>query len=93
MGASHHEGSEESLLAKELKAKLLDQFLDRKHRDFPDGRLNDQDEGGLAFAVAADQTNRVVRVDFGTPVAWFALNKKDANRLAELLINAAQKIQ
>lgn len=90
MGSSHHEG--DSLLAKELKAKLLDQFLERKHRDYPDGRLNDTDEGALAFAIAADPVSKVVRVDFGTSVKWFALNKADANRLAELITNAAQKI-
>ena len=90
MSASHHEG--DSLLAKELKAKLLDQILQKRVPDFPDGRLNNTDEGSLAFAVASDPVSRVVRVDFGTPVVWFALNKADAQRLSELMRNAADKL-
>jgi hypothetical protein len=39
--------------------------------DFPHGRLNDDDEGGIQIAISRE--NGVVRIDFGEPTAWIGL--------------------
>lgn len=36
---------------------------------YPDGKMNDDDEGALAIRVGMDQ-GRII-VDFGKPVSWF----------------------
>ena len=39
--------------------------------DFPLGKLNPDDEGGLKLAIS--QEKGVVRIDFGKPTAWIGL--------------------
>lgn len=55
--------------------------------DFPKGKLNESDEGGLTFAVARDGDN--VRVEFGTPVAWMAMPVDVAVAFAKVLLDSA----
>lgn len=80
MSAPHHESFDDP-----LKERLLDQFLNRARPDFPEGRLNSRDGGALSFAVAVDRKNQVVIIDFGKPVSWFALPKKELQQLIDLL--------
>jgi hypothetical protein len=40
---------------------------------FPQGKVHANDEGELVIGVAADVAHGQVVVNFGTPVAWFAL--------------------
>ena len=60
--------------------------------DFPLGRLNSDDEGGLKMGIAADKANGIVLVDFGKPVAWLGLDKATALALAEKLRWHASKL-
>ena len=53
---------------------------------FPHGKLDPTDEGELSLAVAFDFKNNVVRVEFGKPVAWLALDPAAAIELGNLLI-------
>jgi len=39
--------------------------------DFPHGKLNPDDEGGLKIAIS--QEKGVVRIDFSEPTAWIGL--------------------
>lgn len=55
---------------------------------FPQGKLNSSDEGELRMAVSSDGRG-LVRVDFGKPVAWFALPANEAKALAALLMRHA----
>jgi hypothetical protein len=54
---------------------------------FPDGKLNDDDEGELNIAVHAD--NGMVRVDFGTKLEWISMTPDDAADLARILVRMA----
>jgi hypothetical protein len=58
--------------------------------DFPRGRLDEYDEGGLALAIS--KYNGTVRFDFGKKVAWFALPPDQAITLAELILKTAQAL-
>lgn len=55
----------------------------------PDGMTRPDDEGELRFAVGRDKRGNV-QVDFGKPVAWFALPPDQAKALAALLIKHAE---
>lgn len=44
--------------------------------EFPQGKLNPTDEGELKMAISHDE--KLVRIDFGKPTAWFAMPKSQA---------------
>lgn len=54
--------------------------------EFPDGKLDESDNGEIAIRIAADQERRLVAIDFGTPVKWLALPPEHAVALAKLLL-------
>ena len=60
---------------------------------FPRGKVDERDEGELRMAIAADHQHGIVRVEFGTPVAWLGLPANEARGLARLLLDAAQKLE
>lgn len=53
---------------------------------FPEGRLNDDDEGEIRVAIAADPKRQTVVIDFGKPVAWIGFTPDQAREIGELLI-------
>ena len=57
---------------------------------FPEGKLNEDDEGELSFAIFVDKGN--VIVDFSTPVSWFGMNKEIAISLAKAILKNAEKL-
>lgn len=56
---------------------------------FPMPAVSDDDEGELRMGVAFDQVNGLVRLEFGTPIAWLALPPPQAMDLAKLLLKHA----
>lgn len=60
--------------------------------DHPQGKLNDDDQGGLRMAIGVDHTG-VVRLEFGKPVAWLGLDKATALMLADNLRKHAMSIR
>lgn len=58
--------------------------------DYPQGKLDPTDEGGLALAISSDPARRKVRIDFGKAVAWIAFSPNDARALAMSLIERAR---
>lgn len=60
-----------------------------KTGDFPRGAISKSDEGGLKMGIAYDPANGLVRVEFGTPVAWLALPPAQAIALAQTLLKHA----
>jgi hypothetical protein len=54
-----------------------------KTRDYPMGKLNDQDQGAINMAVAADLENQRVILNLGTPVAWVGFTYEQAMALSE----------
>lgn len=59
--------------------------------DFPRGKLNKDDEGGLKLAISSE--GGCVRLDFGKPVAWFALPPDAALELASLIVARAMALK
>jgi hypothetical protein len=55
---------------------------------FPEGKLDDTDEGELAFAIGVKNGN--VIINFGTPIAWIALEPQMAAKLGAALIKRAR---
>jgi hypothetical protein len=58
---------------------------------FPEGKLNEDDEGELTMGVAND--GKLVHVNFGKPVHWFAVPPDKALELASLLTGHAMAIK
>lgn len=56
---------------------------------FPNGKLNDDDEGEIAFRVGSE--NGLVVIDFGKPVHWLGFPPGTALDLANLLIQHAKR--
>jgi hypothetical protein len=57
--------------------------------DFPDGRLNEYDEGGINMVVEVSKGR--VLLSFGKPIAWLGVSPDDALRLADLLTKHAKQ--
>jgi hypothetical protein len=51
----------------------------------PRGKLVREDEGKVAMRVAVVPDKKTLVVDFGRPVVWFGLGKKEVRGLIELL--------
>jgi hypothetical protein len=60
--------------------------------NFPNGKLNSDDEGELAIRIASDPKKGVVMIDFGKPVKWVGLPKDQAFELAEILKKRAMEL-
>ena len=56
---------------------------------YPQGKLNDTDEGELTMAITRD--GDVIRIGFGKPVAWLAMSPEEAVGLAQLLMQHAKR--
>lgn len=59
--------------------------------DFPRGKLNETDEGGLQLAIGKEKDT--VRIDFGKPVVWFALPADQALAFASLVVKHAMELK
>jgi hypothetical protein len=56
---------------------------------FPEGKIDESDEGELVLGVAFDPKSQTVIVRFDTPVAWIALPPAMAIDLGNMLIKRA----
>jgi len=52
---------------------------------YPDGKLNENDEGEIQIGVAADTEHQKVILNFGVPVAWIGFTAEQALELADSL--------
>jgi hypothetical protein len=59
---------------------------------YPFGRSGPDDDGELRAAVAVDRAQGLIRIEFGTPVAWLALPSGYARDLARLLVEKADEL-
>lgn len=57
-------------------------------RDFPRGKLNESDDGGLQIGVATDDQDNVI-INFGTKVQWIGMPPEDAINFAKLIMKHA----
>jgi len=58
--------------------------------DFPRGKLNASNEGGLQLAVGTK--DRTVIIDFGKPIVWLGLDKASALQFAALVRKHAESL-
>ncbi len=56
---------------------------------FPQGVLNDDDQGALKIGIAFNKADGLVHMDFGKPVAWTAFPPEHAVHLAKMLLRHA----
>jgi hypothetical protein len=60
-------------------------------KDFPQGKLNEDDEGGIDIAIGSESGN--VRIDFGEPTAWIAFPPDEALAFANLIVEHAMALK
>lgn len=58
---------------------------------FPEGKLNDDDEGEIRIAIGA--TGGKVVIDFGKPVAWLGFTTQQAREIAASLLEKADALE
>lgn len=62
-------------------------------KDFPKGKLNEADEGGLNLAVThTDGADGRVIVHFGSPVVWIGFTREEAIAIAEMIKKHAESL-
>ncbi|HEX3520845.1 MAG TPA: hypothetical protein VHT52_02020 [Stellaceae bacterium] len=59
--------------------------------DFPHGKLNDTDEGGLRIAIGEEKGN--VMIEFGKATAWIAMPPDRALAFAATIVRRAMMIK
>lgn len=60
-------------------------------KQFPAGKIHENDEGIIAFRITHKEDKIVI--DFGKPVYWFGLELKEAKGLVELLTKHIKDIE
>jgi hypothetical protein len=88
MGASHH--SEAEIAAQQ---RFIAEMLATAKPAYPQGRLNADDLGETAFAVAADLQRKVVIIRFTKPIDWLGLHADETRQLANLLLEKAAQLE
>lgn len=87
MSASHHSPAEI-----EAQQRMLNEFLGNAKPRFPNGQLNPDDQGELAFAVGIDPAKKVVVLRFSKAVDWIGLGREETLHLCNLLIEKAAQL-
>lgn len=60
---------------------------------FPEGKLNLDDEGEIIFGVARDPASGKIIINFNKPVAWIGMSVNQAIDLANCLLQHANACQ
>jgi hypothetical protein len=58
----------------------------------PQGRAGADDDGEIYLGLAADHQHAIVRIVFGTPIAWIGLPAEEARALAHMLVEMADEL-
>lgn len=74
---------------KELRAKLLKEFMQPKPRKYPDGRLGAEDDGELEVAIT--NKNGRVLMHFGKQIEWIGFTAEQAVEIAKCLFEHSNK--
>lgn len=92
MSVSHHG----DIPFEERQSELLKRFQQQQEgtaqRQWPNGRINSDDDGELAFAIGPGDKAETIVVNFGKPVEWVGMPPDQAIQLAQLLIKHARAI-
>lgn len=60
--------------------------------EFPDGKLNEHDEGELAVAITSDPKSRRIIMEFGKEIACIAMTPEEADGFGDLLKRRATEL-
>lgn len=82
----HHEPN----LSEEIMNKVLAEQLGPTGK-FPDGKLTENDEGELLFAIGAIKGKVVL--NFGTPIASAGFSPEQAKEIGQALIRRAEECE
>ena len=82
---SHHGNYEDDA------RKGMSEMMRKAFGEFPNGKLNAQDEGALACAIGSE--NGTVKMMFPKPVAWIAFTPEQAVDIAKLLLEHAGYVE
>jgi hypothetical protein len=69
----------------------MGEIVHGKTGEFPEGKLNKDDEGALNMKIFHFEGH--VHLDFGSPVKWFALGPEQARQLAAVLTEHANQAE
>lgn len=61
--------------------------------NFPNGKINEHDEGELAIGLTADTEKGVLIIAFGKPITWIGMTADEADGLAEQLQEKALELR
>ena len=83
---SHHGQNLEDI---STNFKELIDYQQKINKTYPNGKLSEQDEGALSFAVSS-MGDKVV-ISFGEPTSWVGFTADQAAELGVLLIKRAKE--
>ena len=58
--------------------------------EFPQGKLNEHDEGGLQMAIFKTKDNHLI-IEFGSPVQWLGMPIHEAKEFALAILKKADE--
>lgn len=59
---------------------------------FPEGKLDEDDEGELRLAIGGNASTGLVEIHFGTQVQWMAIKPEQAIAMANTMIDHAKAL-
>lgn len=86
---SHHSSDDSGDQRHSEMEKKFHEALKETLGEFPNGKLNDRDEGAIPMAVETE--NGVIKLVFPKPVAWVGFTPEQAVQLANDLIKHARR--
>ena len=60
---------------------------------FPEGKLHEDDEGEIKFAIAVDPNNHLIHLNFGKKVSFVSFGPAQAREIAAMLVRHAGKLE
>lgn len=59
---------------------------------FPEGQVNEHDEGELRLGIAVDYQQAIIHIAFGKKVTWIGLPSQSAREFARLILEKADEL-
>lgn len=75
------------------RKRLLEQKLGIAKPTYSAGKISEDDEGDVVFAMACDKERKLIHLDFGKPVKWFAFELEHAKSLRECLDKCIKELE
>lgn len=75
-----------------------DNFFEKQRREpdnrtYSEGKIHPNDEGDIAFRIAADPERNVIVLEFAKPVLWIALPPALAKQLSETIARHLEELR